>query len=73
MIAHDNPAAPLEYGVWLCDCGTCRSIMLAQPQTILVVKCGSSRARVKAGDLARTGAEHWIDPRDYVREVFVAS
>jgi hypothetical protein len=47
--------------------------MLAQPQTILVVKCGSSRARVKAGDLARTGAEHWIDPRDYVREVFVAS
>jgi len=68
--AHET--GKLTWGTWVCDCDKCRQICLYNPMVLLVIKSGEARTPVMAGNLARSHAESFLSPTDYVREVFVA-
>jgi len=69
-VAHETGS--LTWGTWVCDCDACRQVCLDNPGVLLVIKSGEARTPVMAGNLARSHAESFLSPTDYVREVFVA-
>jgi hypothetical protein len=69
MIAHDS--GELRPGTWICDCMACEDVLRANPETPMVLKGGSGRYSLSAGELVRYGADVIAAAHgDYVREVW---
>jgi hypothetical protein len=81
-VAHDDPERPLEFGVWLCCCQRCavalHALAVTRPGAPIVLKAAMSRPVLPAIEAAfarslGTFEDLLVDPRDYLREVFVGS
>jgi hypothetical protein len=69
-VEYEGRAVPRD--VWVCDCQTCATIMLREPHVPMVIKGGSGRYGITAGELALVGPDAIAAAHgDYVREVFV--
>ena len=81
-MAHADPGRRFSFGMWLCTCTVCidalRAEVAVRPGTVMILKTTrGKRIIVTAGrllDAATRGRVELVcpDPRDIVREVFVA-